>query len=65
MKIQKLNSPKIMQLRQTITPKCTRYYIDGKRVSWDQYDAAKYGRTLDSFLAVFTGATVRHYVSAR
>jgi hypothetical protein len=39
----------------------TRYFIDGKRVSRDRYDTEKHGRTLNSFLTVFTPTHTRQH----
>lgn len=53
------------QLLQTTTPQGTRYYVDGKRVSREAYDLAKFWRRLECFQTIIKGATVRHYVCAR
>jgi len=52
---------KAMQLCKTITPKCTRYYINGKLVSASAFDEAKHGRRQDCFLTTIRKGTTRHF----
>lgn len=55
-----------MQLLKTTTATCTRYFIDGKRVTYDSYDEAKFGKTLYSFVTrTAPNGTVRQWVNAR
>ncbi len=37
------------------------YYINGRRVTRDRQDQAKFGRQLSSFRTIIRGGTVRHY----
>lgn len=55
-----------MTLCKTITPKSTRYYVDGKRVSPGAFEHTKFGRRQDSFLTKITpGGVTRHFSSVR
>lgn len=39
-----------------------RYYIDGRRVTREALDAARFGRRVDTFASTRRGETVRHHV---
>lgn len=54
-----------MQLCETITPKATRYYLDGKRVSRALIVAIKGDHSLDTFQTVIKRGVTRHYCCAR
>ena len=39
----------------------TRYFIDGKRVSFEAYEDIKAGQTLDTFVTKIDGPILRQY----
>ena len=40
--------------RLSDSPRCARLYLDGKRVSRDAWEAAHYGRTIDTICSRIT-----------
>jgi hypothetical protein len=38
-----------MELRRTTTPRGTRYYVNGTRVTRGAYEAVRFGRSLECF----------------
>lgn len=53
-----------MELLKLITPRYTRYYIDGKQVTHAKWKEAKEGKTLFAFLTTQHEQTTRHYCQA-
>ena len=51
---------KSLSMLRTTTPKCTRYYINGTRVSRDAYEDAQFWRRLDTFHTTVRNGVVRH-----
>lgn len=54
-----------MKLHTTATTTGTRYYIEGKRVSRDAFDLAKFGRRLECLQTVRIKNGYRHHCIAR
>lgn len=55
---------KSYQLLQTVTPRGTRYFRDGRRVDADAYWLTKFWARLECFQTVRRGDTTRNYVCA-
>lgn len=59
-----------MRRLKVVSPRCTRYYLDGKRVTREAYDAAAWGRTLECLRTDITDRgrvteTIRYYSTVR
>jgi hypothetical protein len=52
---------KIYQLCHTVTSTGHRYYINGKRVSRDDFQLVKFQRRQDCFITRATAKAVRNY----
>lgn len=51
----------LLQLCRTVTSKGNRYYIDGRRVSLEAFQTAKFQRRQDCFITRATRKAVRDY----
>lgn len=54
-----------MELMRVTTPRGTRYFVDGVRVSRRAYESVRFGRSLEAFSTTTVGDQTRHVCYAR
>lgn len=56
-----------MSFRETVNNRTgvRRFYVNGRRVTSDTMNAAKFGRSVNTFQTITRGDMTRHYCEAR